>query len=674
MVETEAVPGELFRQAVRLETEQPARQTEVRLWYESQRLAGWRTAWIEAAQPGAGRDCLGRTLDVAVFDATAGFDPEAFARVCAAVRGGGVFVLVTPPLRRWLQLGDAMLARVDAWGVRPGRRGFLERLVRLLEERGVFRHCPGAEALPEPARVAEPDLHAIRAAWLTPDQKAALDQLHRVGAADDPYPLLLAPRGRGKSTVLGLHAARLRREGREPVVTAPSRGHASTLLATAEAVGQRLNFMAPDRLLEAGMAPEAVLVVDEAASIPLALLHALIRRRRALLAGTVEGYEGTGRGLLQRLLTGLGRPVRRITLTRPVRWKSGDPLETFLSDLLLFDRAYAVDLSRAPCPAADDLECFEISRDSLCNDESLLRETFGLLRDAHYRTRPFDLRILLDAGNVRLFAARREGRLLGVAQVLEEGPLPRDVVDAVHRGERRARGHLVPQSLAYHLNTPEAARLRCWRISRIAVRADCRRRGVGTALLSQVRECARTVGIDWLGVSFGVDPERLGFWYRNRYVPVRLGERPETASGALPLLMLHPLTPAGHRLTARLHARFVRDLPVQWQWMRHPPEPALRRRLLPVPRRAAPGMQPDDLASVAAFARTGNLHDHLPALLRWQSACSLRLPELEALVGRPGAATARGQGTSGGRAARIRALRHAVQEALEAGDGEPPRN
>ena len=650
------VAGALFRHAVHLETERPARQSGVHGWYERQRLAGWRTAWVEATCPGAGRDCLGKTLDVAVFDATIGFDPEAFARVCAAVRGGGVFVLLTPPLRRWAAQGDAMLARIDAWGTRPRSRGFLRRLVRLLEGTEAFRPCRMAEALPDPVKVAAPAGDAIGPAWLTQDQKAALARLRALEGEHDPCPLLLAPRGRGKSTVLGLHAARLRAEGRTLVVTAPSRGHASTLLATAEALGQQLPFMAPDRLLETGMAPDGVLVVDEAASIPLALLRTLIQQRQVLLAGTVEGYEGTGRGVLHRLLTGLDRSVQRITLSRPVRWKAGDPLEAFLSDLLLFDTTHASESSAA----AGDLECVEITRECLCDDESLLREAFGLLRDAHYRTRPFDLRFLLDAGNVRLFAARRAGRLLGVTLVLEEGALPRELVLAIHRGERRVRGHLVPQSLAFHLDTPEAARLRCWRISRIAVTAGCRRRGVGTALLSHVRECAQSVGVDWLGVSFGVDREPLHFWYRNRYVPVRLGERPETASGALPLLMLHPLGEAGREITARLHARFVRDLPVQWQWMRHPPEPALRHSLLPFPRRVAPGMQADDLASVAAFVRTGNLHDHLPAILRWRAVCSPGVPALDALLS--------GQGAPGGRAARIRALRSAVGEALESDD------
>ena len=75
-------------------------------------------------------------------------------------------------------------------------------------------------------------------------------------------------------------------------------------------------------------------------------------------------------------------------------------------------------------------------------------------------------------------------------------------------------------------------------------------------------------------------------------------------------------------------------------------------------------MHPDDLAAVTAFARTGNLHDHLPAILRWRASRAIRLPALESLIGDPRAATEHGQGAVGGRAERIRVLRSAVRAAL----------
>jgi tRNA(Met) cytidine acetyltransferase len=61
-------------------------------------------------------------------------------------------------------------------------------------------------------------------------------------------------------------------------------------------------------------------------------------------------------------------------------------------------------------PAA--IEAVALDRDALVADETQLREFFGLLVHAHYRTTPGDLHRLLDAPNLRLHALRHRGQVV----------------------------------------------------------------------------------------------------------------------------------------------------------------------------------------------------------------------------------------------------------------------
>jgi len=54
-------------------------------------------------------------------------------------------------------------------------------------------------------------------------------------------------------------------------------------------------------------------------------------------------------------------------------------------------------------------------------DERLLREAFGLLVLAHYRTEPNDLARLLDAPNLEARALTHDGHVVSVALLAREG-------------------------------------------------------------------------------------------------------------------------------------------------------------------------------------------------------------------------------------------------------------
>src|SRR5262249_29577459 len=159
----------------------------------------------------------------------------------------------------------------------------------------------------------------------------------------------------------------------------------------------------------------------------------------------------------------------------PARWDPGDPVEAWLADTFLLDAEPAdpVEPYGAPEP---------LDRDRM--DGDVLRDAFGLLVAAHYRTRPSDLRRMLDGPHLSICAIRGLRGLGAVALVAEEGGLPDALAHAIGRGETRPLGHLVPEVLACHLGRPELATNRGRRVVRIAVHAEARRRGLGRALVA----------------------------------------------------------------------------------------------------------------------------------------------------------------------------------------------
>ena len=63
--------------------------------------------------------------------------------------------------------------------------------------------------------------------------------------------------------------------------------------------------MAPSGVDNGSVSPDELLVVDEAASIPLPIVKKMMGAHLTFLASTVNGYEGTGRSLSLKLLSGM---------------------------------------------------------------------------------------------------------------------------------------------------------------------------------------------------------------------------------------------------------------------------------------------------------------------------------------------------------------------------------
>lgn len=593
---------------------------------------------------------LGREYPALVFDAHCGFDPDAFGAVAGTVHGGGLLVLLTPPLADWHRAPDPERVRLAVHPLRPeqvpGR--YLRRLARLLRESpdaSVIEQgpepVPPAPADPPsprpqtPSAAAAPSVGSDGGRPLTPDQARAVEALVRAasGRGHRRRPVVLtSDRGRGKSSALGLAAARLLRQGVSDIrVTAPAAEAVQPLLAHAAAAlpgsrrtrttvewqGRHLRFAVPRALLESRETPDLVLV-DEAAAIPTPVLAALLRRHpRMAFATTVHGYEGTGRGFALRFNQLLDRETRgwqAVQLDTPVRWAPGDPVEALVFRLLLLD----AEPGEAPADHRGVLRWAWLDRDQLAADEGLLAQVFGLLVQAHYRTRPLDLRHLLDGPNVRVGALWLGECLVGTLLVAEEGGFDATFAEAVWRGRARPMGHLLPETLAAHSGLRQAPERRALRVVRIAVHPGARRRGLGRRLLLEALAHARGRGLDYLGTAFGTTDELLQFWQCEGLVPVRVSLRRGAASGAHSVVMLRPVSSAGEALVGAARARFFDTLPHLLADPLRLLEPTLADPLLRAPDQGVAPPPAADWEDLRAFAAGERIYEAcLPALWRW---------------------------------------------------------
>lgn len=90
-----------------------------------------------------------------------------------------------------------------------------------------------------------------------------------------------------------------------------------------------------------------LLIIDEAAAIPLPLVKKMIGNWPIFISSTVHGYEGTGRSLSLKLVkemrqngkskrrgSSVFRPFKEVKMEEPIRYGRDDPIEKWLYELL----------------------------------------------------------------------------------------------------------------------------------------------------------------------------------------------------------------------------------------------------------------------------------------------------------------------------------------------------
>lgn len=359
--------------------------------------------------------------------------------------------------------------------------------------------------------------------------------------------VLTAGRGRGKSAALGLSVAGAVAFGYSNIfVTAPSPENLKTLFEMIfkgfdafaykehqdyEVVQstnpdfnkaivrvnifhshrQTIQYIQPGDYAKLGQAE--LLVIDEAAAIPLPLVKNLLGPYLVFMSSTINGYEGTGRSLSLKLVKQLrtqsinassasaaaassgstGRALREVTLDEPIRYARNDPIEHWLNDLLCLNcTANIPKLSAgAALPHPSSCELYYVERDTLFSShkasESFLQRMMSLYVSSHYKNTPNDLQLMSDAPAHHLFvllgpvtSTNAMPDILAVIQVCLEGSISREsVMRQLARGER-ASGDLIPWLLSQQFQNQEFASLSGGRIVRIATHPELGRMGYAT--------------------------------------------------------------------------------------------------------------------------------------------------------------------------------------------------
>ncbi|XP_034541182.1 RNA cytidine acetyltransferase [Notolabrus celidotus] len=280
---------------------------------------------------------------------------------------------------------------------------------------------------------------------------------------------------------------------------------------------QTIQYIHPADAVKLGQAE--LLVIDEAAAIPLPLVKNLLGPYLVFMASTINGYEGTGRSLSLKLIQQLrqqsadsqqsmsaenrssnttrlaaARSLHEVTLHESIRYAPGDAVEKWLNDLLCLD---CLNIPRliSGCPLPQTCDLYYVNRDTLfCYhkaSEAFLQRLMALYVASHYKNSPNDLQMLSDAPAHHLFCLlppvpptqNSLPEVLAVVQVCLEGEISRQsILNSLSRG-KKASGDLIPWTVSEQFQDPEFGSLSGGRVVRIAVNPDYQGMGYGSRAL-----------------------------------------------------------------------------------------------------------------------------------------------------------------------------------------------
>jgi len=490
------------------------------------------------------RNLLGQEFEHILFDARTTLNLDALAIAIGTLKAGGTLVL-------WLDSKDHIDLDSRRWsGVEKGiiTPNFNRHFYRLLQSFLFLSEHSTPSFIG--GRIGPP----LR----NHHQSPTIEQqniIQKILTSPADVAILTAKRGRGKSALLGMLSDEIKHK--KCWLTAPNKSAVKTLQDFAK---QPIIFIAPDDLCQQiqqdpTQYQQDWLLIDEAAMLPLPVLHQLVSTfERIVISTTMHSYEGTGRGFLLKFLANLHRTFQQFELIEPLRWAKGDKLEKFIEALLLLEAE-----DNFIQPEYDPQTAMQIRQISQSEIVKKIVDFYGLLSLAHYRTTPLDLRRLFDAPQQRFYLAENEEYLLGGLWLMQEGGFQSmALIEKICRGECRPQGNLVVQSLAFQANLPQACQLHSLRISRIAVQPKWQQHGLGQQLIQTLIE---QTDVDFISVSFGYTEALFHFWRKCGFVLVQISSYKEASSGCYSMIMLRPISVAGECVVKKAQVYFQRNFP-----------------------------------------------------------------------------------------------------------------
>ena len=523
---------------------------------------------------------MGRTYPNMVMDFAENLVPNDLGKAVGVVSGGGLIIALFPPLGRFLKRYDLFHREMltPPYRIKDLGRNFSRWVYRSLVEADGVCIIDGTDIVKEGFYRSErrrrrekkiPTRHmlplALYDACLTQDQVIAMKEFERVMSGMARAYLLIADRGRGKSSVIGLCLAGLahvlgRNEEVYGCITAPDFKMAGEVFRfihigmeklglkyRIESNGKKLSgswgsyvFMEPIEAAE--MAPNFhIVVVDEAASIPYSILLRIANTANmSIFSSTIHGYEGAGRSFSIRFMERLSKstlPHIIRELTEPIRYNENDPIERWQFRCLMLDAE--------PGDVTENIDnlVYEGGKAStlLFSDENIFRRYFGVFVMAHYRNNPNDLGIILDGPNQEIRYLRAGNTVLNSVQIAWEGLLENDTIEKIYAGWTPP-GNLIPDCFIKYYRDPHLARMKGARIVRIATHPCCHRRGLGTKMLNMLNAELKEKGFDYVGASFGASVDLINFWKKNGYVAIHISPNPNPVSGEHSVVMIKALS------------------------------------------------------------------------------------------------------------------------------------
>ncbi|NJE08281.1 tRNA(Met) cytidine acetyltransferase [Thermococcus sp. M39] len=548
-------------------------------------------------------DILGRTFDLLILDLSYDFSPNDLGRIIETVRGGGLIFVLTNPFEKWKNMWTGFHKNLvtPPYTIDDVKRRFNRRLIRKFEKHeGIYivnaenqkllkkpEKNKSQAKLPEREKIDVPEEtrfpRELYELCLTNGQVEVLRNLEEL-IENDGMVVLTADRGRGKSVsvgigVVGLALSSKRRRFRA-VITAPELENVQSLFRFAkkslEILGYKVKVVTEKNLIKElyakgiglryypptqGYKKNAdVYVLDEAAGIHVPILHKYLEKPKVIYSSTIHGYEGAGRGFSVKFLKKAKekREFREIHLSVPIRYSSGDPIEKWLFDVLLLDAE--------PVPLTE--EDYELIRkkevyfeepdldDWFENDREDLKHFVGIYVLAHYRNRPSDVALLADAPHHEARVLRlKNGKIVCAIQIAKEGGIPKGVIEKMAKGYK-PRGNIIPDMMVKHHYAKEFAKLKGYRVVRIATHPDAMDMGLGSKALELLIKEAEEKGYDWVGSGFGASEELIRFWIRNGFAVVHLSPSRNPVSGEYTAIVIKPISEKTKQIVKQANAEF----------------------------------------------------------------------------------------------------------------------
>uniref|UniRef100_A0A8C9X0X6 RNA cytidine acetyltransferase n=1 Tax=Sander lucioperca TaxID=283035 RepID=A0A8C9X0X6_SANLU len=571
---------------------------------------------------------LGNTYGMCVLQDFEALTPNLLARTVETVEGGGIVVILLRTMNSLKQLYTMTMDvhsryRTEAHQDVVGR--FNERFILSLAS------CKNCVVIDDQLNILPISSHMANITPVPPKTQVIILDASPTTEIKPQYTVTLtAARGRGKSAALGLAVAGAVAFGYSNIfVTSPSPDNLHTMfefifkgfdaLQYQEHLDyeiiqslnpefnkavvrvnifkehrQTIQYIHPGDALKLGQAE--LLVIDEAAAIPLPLVKKLLGPYLVFMASTINGYEGTGRSLSLKLIQQLrqqsadsqqsmsaenrstnterlaaARSLQEVSLHESIRYAPGDAVEKWLNDLLCLD---CLNIPRliSGCPLPQTCDLYYVNRDTLfCYhkaSEAFLQRLMALYVASHYKS------------------------IMSCIQccVCLEGEISRQsILNSLSRG-KKASGDLIPWTVSEQFQDPEFGGLSGGRVVRIAVNPDYQGMGYGSralqllqmyyegkfptmdesthsnhneitsvsseavSLLEEVitprKELPplllklserRAERLDYLGVSYGLTTQLLKFWRKAGYTPVYLRQTPNDLTGEHSCVMLKEL-------------------------------------------------------------------------------------------------------------------------------------